>query len=416
MWCQRLLTAGAARRSCFRGRALFLQHLAVEAEARSTWIALGLFFCVGAVSSVWHVGMFSLAVLLGLGEECRVGKDSMWEPVWELVLLWHFLSTCSEDMLLSPKFSLSTIHVRLTAKGLLRNLRLPSGFRKSTVIFHTGLSGTPLSVLLHWVGGLLGYLAGAYQKSPKGTDYWGKKALMGEPGIICQNKPLSLVLQHMCLALWLVRWKPNCCLDAPSSLLWHQPDLEKKISTCSVTFSFTWFRKWETGKSRQLALFPLKKEMKREGSVVFRSVVPHWGCDRLVWYTKRWLCSQHAEIKHHNGCGQVGNERQIKFSKLHGENVCKSQETASNLPACICFLFSVPRDGNECRVYFRHMSPACPLWEDSFASCRCLLFGYNCNYGQLSWFHGINTGSDDLLNLGWLVVTVLGSSEYVNIE
>lgn len=225
-------------------------------------------------------------------------------------------------MLLSPKFSLSTIHVRLTAKGLLRNLRLPSGFRKSTVIFHTGLSGTPLSVLLHWVGVLLGYLAGAYQKSPKGTDYWGKKALMGEPGIICQNKPLSLVLQHMCLALflvckllsaWLVRWKPNCCLDAPSSLLWHQPDLEKKISTCSVTFSFTWFRKWETGKSRQLALFPLKKEMKREGSVVFRSVVPHWGCDRLVWYTKWWLCSQHAEIKHHNGCGQVEMNGKLSF-------------------------------------------------------------------------------------------------------
>uniref|UniRef100_A0A2K6N035 Microtubule associated scaffold protein 1 n=2 Tax=Rhinopithecus TaxID=542827 RepID=A0A2K6N035_RHIBE len=40
-------------------------------------------------------------------------------------------------MLLSPKFSLSTIHVRLTAKGLLRNLRLPSGFRRSTVVFHT---------------------------------------------------------------------------------------------------------------------------------------------------------------------------------------------------------------------------------------------------------------------------------------
>lgn len=40
-------------------------------------------------------------------------------------------------MLLSPKFSLSTIHVRLTAKGLLRNLRLPSGLRKNTVIFHT---------------------------------------------------------------------------------------------------------------------------------------------------------------------------------------------------------------------------------------------------------------------------------------
>ncbi|MXQ84245.1 hypothetical protein E5288_WYG014139 [Bos mutus] len=49
----------------------------------------------------------------------------------------HFLKTPPKDMLLSPKFSLSTIHVRLTAKGLLRNLRLPSGFRKSTVIFHT---------------------------------------------------------------------------------------------------------------------------------------------------------------------------------------------------------------------------------------------------------------------------------------
>ncbi|XP_072481707.1 microtubule-associated tumor suppressor 1 isoform X2 [Notamacropus eugenii] len=39
-------------------------------------------------------------------------------------------------MLLLPKFSLSNMHVRLTAKGLLRNLRLPSGFQKSTLIFH----------------------------------------------------------------------------------------------------------------------------------------------------------------------------------------------------------------------------------------------------------------------------------------
>lgn len=58
------------------------------------------------------------------------------ESPWTLLLLCQ-LPTCSEDMLLSPKFSLSTIHVRLTAKGLLRNLRLPSGFRRSTVIFHT---------------------------------------------------------------------------------------------------------------------------------------------------------------------------------------------------------------------------------------------------------------------------------------
>ncbi|KAM9328959.1 microtubule-associated tumor suppressor 1 [Gastrophryne carolinensis] len=40
-------------------------------------------------------------------------------------------------MLWSPKFSLSNMRVRLTASGLLRNLRLPSGYRKSTVIFHT---------------------------------------------------------------------------------------------------------------------------------------------------------------------------------------------------------------------------------------------------------------------------------------
>ncbi|XP_061108529.1 microtubule-associated tumor suppressor 1 homolog A isoform X4 [Conger conger] len=39
-------------------------------------------------------------------------------------------------MLWSPKFSLSNIHVRLTAKGLLRNLQLLSGCKKSTVVFH----------------------------------------------------------------------------------------------------------------------------------------------------------------------------------------------------------------------------------------------------------------------------------------
>ncbi|KAM4621896.1 microtubule-associated tumor suppressor 1 homolog A [Polymixia lowei] len=38
-------------------------------------------------------------------------------------------------MLWSPKLSLSNIHVRLTAKGLLRNLQLLSGCRKNTVVF-----------------------------------------------------------------------------------------------------------------------------------------------------------------------------------------------------------------------------------------------------------------------------------------
>uniref|UniRef100_A0A8B9LIA1 Microtubule associated tumor suppressor 1a n=1 Tax=Astyanax mexicanus TaxID=7994 RepID=A0A8B9LIA1_ASTMX len=38
-------------------------------------------------------------------------------------------------MLFSPKFSLSNIHVKLTAKGLLRSLQLLSGCKKSTVVF-----------------------------------------------------------------------------------------------------------------------------------------------------------------------------------------------------------------------------------------------------------------------------------------
>ncbi|KAM4586628.1 microtubule-associated tumor suppressor 1 homolog A isoform 2-T2 [Fundulus diaphanus] len=38
-------------------------------------------------------------------------------------------------MLWSPKFSLSNIHVRLTAKGLLRNIQLLSGCRKSPLVF-----------------------------------------------------------------------------------------------------------------------------------------------------------------------------------------------------------------------------------------------------------------------------------------
>uniref|UniRef100_A0A8C4VF75 Uncharacterized protein n=1 Tax=Gopherus evgoodei TaxID=1825980 RepID=A0A8C4VF75_9SAUR len=55
-------------------------------------------------------------------------------------------------MLWSPKFSLSNMRVRLTAKGLLRNLQLPSGYRKSIVIFHTverGKQKTPKSSCIH---------------------------------------------------------------------------------------------------------------------------------------------------------------------------------------------------------------------------------------------------------------------------
>uniref|UniRef100_A0A3Q0RGE7 Microtubule associated tumor suppressor 1b n=1 Tax=Amphilophus citrinellus TaxID=61819 RepID=A0A3Q0RGE7_AMPCI len=47
-------------------------------------------------------------------------------------------------MLWSPRLSLSNFHVKLTAKGLFRNLQLLSGCRKNTVVFHAGLD-QPLS-------------------------------------------------------------------------------------------------------------------------------------------------------------------------------------------------------------------------------------------------------------------------------
>lgn len=42
-------------------------------------------------------------------------------------------------MLWSPRLSLSNFHVKLTAKGLFRNLQLLSGCRKNTMVFHAGL-------------------------------------------------------------------------------------------------------------------------------------------------------------------------------------------------------------------------------------------------------------------------------------
>uniref|UniRef100_A0A8C6SXF1 Microtubule associated tumor suppressor 1b n=1 Tax=Neogobius melanostomus TaxID=47308 RepID=A0A8C6SXF1_9GOBI len=47
-------------------------------------------------------------------------------------------------MLWSPRLSLSNFHVKLTAKGLFRNLQLLPGCRKNTVVFHAGLRTPPL--------------------------------------------------------------------------------------------------------------------------------------------------------------------------------------------------------------------------------------------------------------------------------
>lgn len=47
-------------------------------------------------------------------------------------------SWASKVMLWSPRLSLSNFHVKLTAKGLFRNLQLLPGCKKSTVVFHAG--------------------------------------------------------------------------------------------------------------------------------------------------------------------------------------------------------------------------------------------------------------------------------------
>lgn len=54
-----------------------------------------------------------------------------------------------KKMLWSPRLSLSNFHVKLTAKGLFRNLQLLSGCRKNTVVFHAGLD--PILNLLSFV-------------------------------------------------------------------------------------------------------------------------------------------------------------------------------------------------------------------------------------------------------------------------
>lgn len=91
-----------------------------------------------------------------------------------------------------------------------------------------------------------------------------------------------------------------------------------------------------------------------------------------------------SEIKHRNGCGEVGNEPQIKFSKLHGGNVCSHKRLPLIFNACICFLLSVPEMEINVGYILGTCKPVCPLLEDSFAYCGYLLFRYNCNCGKLS--------------------------------
>uniref|UniRef100_A0A8C2DDB6 Microtubule associated tumor suppressor 1b n=1 Tax=Cyprinus carpio TaxID=7962 RepID=A0A8C2DDB6_CYPCA len=47
-------------------------------------------------------------------------------------------------MLWSPRLSLSNFHVKLTAKGLFRNLQLLPGCKKNTVVFHAGWETSPI--------------------------------------------------------------------------------------------------------------------------------------------------------------------------------------------------------------------------------------------------------------------------------
>ncbi|XP_061329362.1 microtubule-associated tumor suppressor 1 isoform X7 [Pezoporus flaviventris] len=116
-------------------------------------------------------------------------------------------STCTEDMLWSPKFSLSNMRVRLTAKGLLRNIRLPSGYRKSTVIFHTvdkGKQRSPRSSCIPTQASSDAHSLGT--KAAELTQY--KTKCETQSGIILQLKrfltssnqkfeALTVVIQHL---------------------------------------------------------------------------------------------------------------------------------------------------------------------------------------------------------------------------
>ncbi|XP_064005123.1 microtubule-associated tumor suppressor 1 isoform X2 [Pogoniulus pusillus] len=110
-------------------------------------------------------------------------------------------------MLWSPKFSLSNMRVRLTAKGLLRNIRLPSGYRKSTVIFHTvdkGKPRSPKSSCIQTRASTDGH--SAVTKTAELTQY--KTKCESQSGIILQLKKfltcsnqkfeaLTVVIQHL---------------------------------------------------------------------------------------------------------------------------------------------------------------------------------------------------------------------------
>ncbi|XP_017668340.1 microtubule-associated tumor suppressor 1 isoform X5 [Pipra filicauda] len=110
-------------------------------------------------------------------------------------------------MLWSPKFSLSNMRVRLTAKGLLRNIRLPSGYKKSTVIFHTvdkGKQRSPKSSCIQTQGSTDARSPGT--KAAELTQY--KTKCETQSGIILQLKKflassnqkfeaLTVVIQHL---------------------------------------------------------------------------------------------------------------------------------------------------------------------------------------------------------------------------
>ncbi|XP_015686386.1 microtubule-associated tumor suppressor 1 isoform X2 [Protobothrops mucrosquamatus] len=116
-----------------------------------------------------------------------------------------FSSKSSKDMLWSPKFSLSNMHVRLTAKGLLRNLWLPSGYRRSTVIIRAVGQGKQKSPKNSCLQTRTSKEVQAETKTQELTQY--KRKCENQSGIIQQLKKclansnrklevLALVIQH----------------------------------------------------------------------------------------------------------------------------------------------------------------------------------------------------------------------------
>ncbi|XP_051472383.1 microtubule-associated tumor suppressor 1 isoform X4 [Apus apus] len=141
-------------------------------------------------------------------------------------------------MLWSPKFSLSNMRVRLTAKGLLRNIRLPSGYKKSTVIFHTvdkGKQRSPKSSCIQTQAVTDVHLPGT--KTAELTHY--KTTCETQNGIILQLKKLltssNLKFEALTVVIQHLQSKRDEVLKQHEDLSQELVNLRGELATTSAT-------------------------------------------------------------------------------------------------------------------------------------------------------------------------------------